>query len=354
MASASFFVERFCSVCLGSVRSGWAAGCGSGERAEVLLDHALHPRLLEIADDHEHGVARRVERLEEVLHVGQGRGLQVLQVAVEVVRVVPVGVGVLRHVEPREPAVRLVQHVDLDLVHHHALLVGQVVLRDVEAAHAVGLGPECRLQRVGRQHLEVVGEVESRRSVQHTAVALDEPDELHLAEVGRPLEHHVFEEVRESGPVLRLHAKADLVVDRHDDRGRRGVARQHHLQAVGQRVGGDRDVVQGRGRLGLQRRRGCRDHGRGESQAGRGQHSCQHASSRALAQRRRRRQRHTVRSVRRLSRDWTSGSRMVDRPSRRTWHRTASRVCGLLVTTRPAAMVKSWTVKFCNSPCPRL
>lgn len=59
--------------------------------------------------------------------------------------VVPVLVRVLRHVEPREAGVRRVQHVHLDFI-RHGLLMGQVVLRDLQAPHAVRLGPQHGLE----------------------------------------------------------------------------------------------------------------------------------------------------------------------------------------------------------------
>jgi hypothetical protein len=95
---------------------------------------------------------------------------------------------------------------------------------------------------VRRDHLEVVREVEARRPVQQAAVRLDQTDEFHLAEVLRPLEHHVLEEVREAGPVLRLIPEADVVIHGHDRRGRRHVAGQYDLQAVLQFEVLDRDL----------------------------------------------------------------------------------------------------------------
>ena len=153
----------------------------------------------------------RVERAEERPHVVERGRVEVREVAVEVVRVVPVLIRRHRQVDPREPAVRLVEDVDLDFVLDHLLLVLEVVGADVEAAHPVGLGPENRLEHVRRHDLEVVREVEARRSVEEPAVRFDQADELHLAEVLRALEHHVLEEVREAGLVLRLVPEADVV-----------------------------------------------------------------------------------------------------------------------------------------------
>ena len=231
---------------------------GDGIGAKYFSIQAFVCGRLEVADDDQHRVVRRVEGLEEVRDVLERGGVEVLQVAVEVVGVVPVRVGVLRQVEPGESAVGPVQDVDLDLVLDDFLLVLEVVGRDREALHAVGLGPERGLERVRGDDLEVVGEVEAGRAVEDAAVGLDELDELHLPEVLRALEHHVLEEVGEAGAVLGLDAEADVVVDRDDGHGSRRVPREDDLQSVGQLRVVDRD---------LEGRRAC---GKGES-GGRGE-----------------------------------------------------------------------------------
>src|SRR3712207_6909735 len=49
------------------------------------------------------------------------RSFEVGEIAVEVVRVRPVDVGALPDIEPVERGVRLVEHVDADLLAHHVL-----------------------------------------------------------------------------------------------------------------------------------------------------------------------------------------------------------------------------------------
>ena len=217
----------------------------------------------EVAGDHQRGVVRRVVRLEERPHVVERRRVEVLEIAVEVVRVVPVLVRRHRQVDPREPAVGLIQDVDLDLVLHDLLLVLQILGIDVQTAHAIALGPQDGLEHVRRHDLEVVREVEPRGAVQEPAVRFDEANELHLAKVLRSLEHHVLEEVREPRLVLRLVAEADVVVQRDHHRRRRGVARQDDLEPILQLevVSRNRELAGGRRRL-------CRDpKGRGSRYA---------------------------------------------------------------------------------------
>src|SRR5690606_40489608 len=66
-----------------------------------------------------------------------------------------------------------------------------------EPAHPVRLGPENRLERVGRDDLEVVREVEAGGAVQDPPVLLDELDELEPLQVFGPQEHEVLEQVCE-------------------------------------------------------------------------------------------------------------------------------------------------------------
>jgi hypothetical protein len=94
------------------------------------------------------------------------------------------------------------------------------------SAHSTGL------DRVRRNDLEIVGEVEAGRPVQHAAVPLDQAVELALRQVLGALEHHVFEQVGEAGPIVRLDAEPDVVA--HGDHGPRrgGVARENDPQPV--------------------------------------------------------------------------------------------------------------------------
>ena len=173
-----------------------------------------------------------------------------LEIAVEVVCVVPVRVGVLRQGQPWKAAVRLIQHVHLDLFLDHALLVLEILLRDREAPHAIGFGPEHRLERVRWKRLVVIGEVEARRAVQCPAETLHELEELSLLQILGALEHQMLEQVRKARPILGLDAKTDVVV--HADRGdRKGmIGGEHDLQAVRQLVVLDRYVQCGRRRFG--------------------------------------------------------------------------------------------------------
>ena len=217
---------------------------------EVFLDPGLCLRGFEVAGDHQRSVVRRVIGLEERPHVVERRRVEVLEVAVEIVGVVPVLVRGHRQVDPREPAVGLVQDVDLDLVLDDLLLVLQVLGIDVQPAHAIALAPQDGFEHVRRNDFEVIREVEPRGAIQEPSVRFDEANELHLAKVLRSLEHHVLEEVREPRLVLRLVAEADVVVQRDHHRRRRGVARQDDLEPILQLevVSRNRELAGGRRR----------------------------------------------------------------------------------------------------------
>ena len=204
------------------------------ESAEVFFGQTHDLVRRRIADDDHDRVVRRVIGVEELLHVLNRRGLNVRQVAVEVVGVEPVRVRALRQPEPFERAVRLVQHVDAHLFADDVLLVLQILGRDLQRTHAVRLEPHRELERVGRHQLEVVRVIEPRRPVQRAAVLVDDADVLELVDVLGALKHQVLEQMGEPGAIPRLDAEADPVHHFHRHHGRRMVLADHHTQAVRQ------------------------------------------------------------------------------------------------------------------------
>ena len=134
------------------------------QRAEILLDQLLRLRGIEVADDREARVVRRVVLAEESLHVVELRRLDVLVRAdhVAVVRMA------LREERLDErllgDAVRLVLDALTPLVADDVLLVRERRLVDLleQVAHAVRLEPQRELELIRRHRLEVVGAVVSR------------------------------------------------------------------------------------------------------------------------------------------------------------------------------------------------
>ncbi len=197
---------------------------------------------IEIADHHQYGVIRRVVRVEEFADVGQRGGVEIGEIAVEIVRVGPIAKSDGRQIEPGEAAVGLVHHVDADFFFDDVALVAKVLVVDFERAHAVGFEPEDALERIRGNGFEIVGDVVVRGAVEQAARRIDQADVFHFPGILRALEHHVLEKMREAAAAARLEAKADLVIDADRDDGGGMVRRDDHAKAVGERGVLDRDV----------------------------------------------------------------------------------------------------------------
>ena len=104
------------------------------------------------------------------------------------------------------------------------------------------------LELVRRHRLEVVGPVEPGRAVERAAGGLDERHVLGLPDVGRALEHHVLEQVREPGLARDLVLGADVVPDVHGHHGREVILRDDQAQAVGEALVGELDDGDGHAR----------------------------------------------------------------------------------------------------------
>ena len=128
--------------------------------------------------------------------------------------------------------VRLVVHAHPLLFLHGLALVVELLLREDERAHAVGLEEEAEVEALGGKGLEVVRPVLGRRPVHRAARLGHEPEMLALADVLRALEHEVLEEVREPRLPGRLDAAADVVRDVHRHEGDSALRRHDDRQPV--------------------------------------------------------------------------------------------------------------------------
>ena len=180
-----------------------------------------------IAEDQQDSIGRRVVCLKEFLDVIERRSVEIVEIAVEIVRIGPVAIRDGGKIEPWESAVGLIQHVDAHFLFHHVALIAQVLVIHFERAHAVGLKPQHAVQRVRRDRLVIVRDVIMRRAVQYAAGGIDRLDMRHLPGIGRALKHHVLEQVREAALAARLDAEANVVIDTHSS-DRRGTVRRHH------------------------------------------------------------------------------------------------------------------------------
>jgi hypothetical protein len=74
-----------------------------------------------------------------------------------------------------------------------------------------------------------------RGTVKRSPAGIDELDVLHLGSIGRALEHHMLEKMRETAAALRLEAETDFVVDAYGYDGRGRVWGDNYFESIGER-----------------------------------------------------------------------------------------------------------------------
>ena len=190
--------------------------------------------LAEVSHETQHCVVRRVVRAEELRNVRDARRIQILHRSD---RRMLVGEVVVEHFAEALvcAAVRLVVDAQAPLFLHRVTLIVQLLLRDLERAHAIGFQKQRELELVRGQRLEVEREIGVRRAVHRSAVREHLVEVFAVADVLRALEHHVLEEVREAGEPLALVARADVVRDVKRNDGRAVVLHELHAQTILQR-----------------------------------------------------------------------------------------------------------------------
>jgi hypothetical protein len=197
--------------------------CGLGEvdrlgrilprdAAEILLHLGQRLLRVEIAHQREDGVVRRVVGLEELLDVVDRSGVEIVHGADDGMMVGEVIVDQFFDLLGGLPVGRIVA-AQAPLLFHGLPLLFQILGRDDEAAHTVGLEEQAEVELVLGHRLVVGGAVGIGGAVRVAAVGIDQKVELAYAHVLRPLEHHVFEEVGEAGAALALVLRPDLIAD---------------------------------------------------------------------------------------------------------------------------------------------
>ena len=131
--------------------------------------------------------------LEKLGDIIDGCRIEIFERPDERVRVVPVLERDLRPVVDDSGGVRPVIEAQAALLLYRFFLVGQILGRDVQAAHAVAFQPQADGQLVRGQHFKVVRVVGVSGTVQRAAVRLHRLEVRSLRRVGRALEHHVLE-----------------------------------------------------------------------------------------------------------------------------------------------------------------
>ena len=118
---------------------------------------------------------------------------------------------------------------------YHAALAFYHFRVDREVADTVGFEFEDRFQGVFLEPVGVDGHVFGRVRIVGTAVGFHYPVELLRTVIFGAVEHHVFEEVGESGNAVYLVPRADLPEKVHVRRGDGMVFQDEEFHAVGER-----------------------------------------------------------------------------------------------------------------------
>ncbi len=202
-----------------------------GDGAKVLLRQLPDLVGAHVADHHQGGIVGRVPGLVpvaqlldlhalEVGHPADGRGV--------------VATGRIGHgAEQLERlGVGLVVGAQAALLLDDFDLAAELLGRQAQAGHAVGLQLQGHRQAVASQNLVVGGVVITGEGVLLGAEIAQDARSLAGAELGAALEHHVLECVGQPGLARGLVAGTDLIPDLRDhDRGAMVFA-HHHFQAI--------------------------------------------------------------------------------------------------------------------------
>ena len=218
---------------------------------EILRHQPQRFLRIEVADQHRRRVVRHVVGLEEVAHVANRRGLQILHAADHRVLIGMDGKRLVADDFLQTP-VRLVLNPHPPLFLDDLTLGLERLVLDAQRRHAIGLEPEHERQVLRGHRLPEDGRVFGGVGVALPADARDVGRMSFGFDVLRSLEHHVLEEVCEPGPSRTLVLRPDVIPDLEVNDRRGVIFEEDHVEAVGQR--GHR-VVESRRSDGRVRRR---------------------------------------------------------------------------------------------------
>ena len=192
---------------------------------------------IEIADDHERGVIRFVESVEEGANVFDGGVVQVGHAADGRVMVGVFGEGGGAQIF-LQVTVGLIFDTDAALFLDDLTLGFKIFLGDVEAAHAVGFEPQDSFEIVAGEGLVEIGGVVAGFSVVETADGFNDAGMLFSGDVRGTLEHQMLEEMGEAGMAGLFVFRADVIPDLKIDDWDGVIFEKDDLQAIGQGVHG--------------------------------------------------------------------------------------------------------------------
>jgi hypothetical protein len=116
--------------------------------------------------------------------------------------------------------------------------------RRQQITHPIGFHPERQIEGAGGNHFPVIRAIGVGRSVQQAAGLLQRREVAGVVMFGT-LEHQVLEQVRKAGPSWTLVLGSDVVPEVHGNDGDVVVLMDDDVEAVGQRVFGERDFEEG-------------------------------------------------------------------------------------------------------------
>ena len=213
---------------------------GAGiEPAELGLEGLQRRRGVHVPSQHDQGVGGRVAAVVPGLQL---RLVEVLNVVHPSHHRVAVWVGLKHQGHQGLPLGAVVVVVDrvAALLGHDAPLLLQVLRGDGQGAHSIGLHVQHQIEGPGREGLHVGGLVLPGVAIGAAPRGLEQAVERAGRVVLRPVEHHVFEQMRDSCSADYLILTAAPVENLEGHHRHRMLLVQQHTQAVGELVMLDR------------------------------------------------------------------------------------------------------------------
>ena len=190
-----------------------------------------HFARLHIADYHQGGIVRCIPALVPAVQILDRQLFEITHPADDGVLVGMYGEGG-RHETFIGERLGLIVGAQTPLLHHHAQFLGEFLFIQHQVAHAVGFQLEGDGQTRFFKLLEIGGVINTGESVFASAVFGDNARELAILVCGGTFEHHVFENMRDTGEAFRLVTRPNLVPDlRHHHRCAM-ILTHHNLEAV--------------------------------------------------------------------------------------------------------------------------
>ena len=204
--------------------------------AEIFLDERARGGGVDIAREHEDGVVGAIMLAEPVLHILKAGGVEIRHRADRRMAIRMIGREERGQLGIFDQTIRLVVALTLFVLDDAALVIELVLRHRAEQmAHAIGFEEERAFERAGWHGFEIIGAIEPGGAVEIGGAHLLQRFEEIAGGVFRPVEHQMFEEMREPGLALGFVLGADIVPDRDRHDGRLAIGMDDHAQPVGQR-----------------------------------------------------------------------------------------------------------------------